>query len=296
MNSTLRRAAWFACALLATAAAADAAQLPAAPAPAPLLAPSQLAAPAAEGSAIRQQRMKKLVAHLLVEPETLARQCRYESEINGAPPDKVVALTFDDGPDPVHTPLILAVLAKYKVPATFFMIGEKADAHPELVSLVAQSPYALVGGHSWSHPNFHDISVNAQLHELARDGRLLPAGADVKLFRYPYGNSTCESNTALHAANFKIVGWNVDSCDWAFDHHGAVDAKEALSCGVLPQNRANYQQHVLASVHAHRGGIILMHEIHAHTIVQLDQIVAQLLADGYSFARMNEPRMAPLLR
>lgn len=293
MNRTPRRAARLASAvalLLATAAMANAAQAPVVPTP------QQLAAPAGEGSIIRQQRMKKLVAHLVVEPETLARQCRYESEINGAPPDKVVALTFDDGPDPIHTPLILAVLAKYHVPATFFMIGEKAEAHPELVRLVAQSPYALVGGHSWSHPNFHDIPVMAQLQELAQDGRLLPASTDARLFRYPYGNSTCESNTALHAANFKIVGWNVDSCDWAFDHHGAVDAKEALSCGVLPQNRANYQRHVLASVHAHRGGIILMHEIHAHTIVQLDQIVAQLLADGYSFARMNEARMAPLLR
>jgi peptidoglycan/xylan/chitin deacetylase (PgdA/CDA1 family) len=252
--------------------------------------------PSVDGSVIRALRMKKLDAHLNVSPETLKQECRFESEINEAPPDKVVALTFDDGPDPVHTPLILAVLAKYHVPATFFMIGEKARAHPELVAQVERAPLALVGGHSWSHPNFHDIPLREQLSELTRSERTPAVAGDVKLFRYPYGNATCAANAALHEAHYKIVGWNVDSCDWAFDHHGAVDAREALVCGVLPQNRANFQEHVLASVRAHRGGIILMHEIHPHTIVQLEQIVVQLLADGYVFARLDEARMAPLLR
>jgi len=252
--------------------------------------------PSEESQITRKHRMKKLEERLTVDAETLHHQCRYESEIAEAPPEKKVLLTFDDGPEPGQTEYILSVLKKYDVPATFFMIGEKVQAHPELVALVRASNHALIGNHSWSHPNFHDIPAAEQTTEVDKTSALLAKTVEEQYFRYPYGNSSCGTNELLKSRGYKIVGWHVDTCDWAFDHKGVVDLKEALSCGVLPQNRDNFFEHVISSVRAHNGGIILMHEIHPNTLKQLDGLVKQLLADGYIFGSLNDAAFAKYLR
>ncbi len=250
---------------------------------------------AEESKTIRQHRLKKLIEHMSIDNDTLHRQCRYESDIAATPPHKTVVLTFDDGPDPEQTKYILSVLEKYNVPGSFFMIGEKAQAHPDLVSLVQASTHAMIGVHSWSHPNFHDISVVEQTTEVEKSVALFAKTTPQKFFRYPYGNSTCDSNQLVKSLDYKIVGWHVDSCDWAFDHKGVVDLKEALSCGVLPQNRENFLEHVLSSVRTHGGGIILMHEIHPNTIRQLDKIVATLQAEGFTFGRLTDVEFEKML-
>ncbi|MFZ6773591.1 polysaccharide deacetylase family protein [Undibacterium sp. SXout7W] len=245
---------------------------------------------------IKQHKLLKLKERLSSDEETLKQHCRYESEIASPPPSKEIALTFDDGPDPVQTEFILSILRKYKVPASFFMIGEKVQAHAELVKLVQDSGYALIGNHSWSHPNFHDITTQEQATEIEKSTSLLSPLNPQKLFRYPYGNSTCETNLQLKQLDQKIVGWHIDSCDWAFDHKGSVDMKEALSCGVLPQNRKNYVEHVVSSVKAHNGGVILMHEIHANTLKSLEEIIQRLIEDGYVFKRLDDQNFQKFLR
>src|SRR2546422_6863677 len=67
--------------------------------------------------------------------------------------EPVVALTFDDGPDPVNTPCLLDLLSAHHARGTFFMIGVHAHQHPELVSRVAAESHAI-GNHSWDHPSF----------------------------------------------------------------------------------------------------------------------------------------------
>lgn len=241
-----------------------------------------------ETTSIKKHRLKKLIEHMNSDQEILKRQCRFESEISISPTRKKIYLTFDDGPEPGQTEHILEVLNKYHVPATFFMIGEKAELHPTLVKLVRQSPLASIGNHSWSHPNFHDIREEKQALEIEKSSTLFSNITDQLLFRYPYGNSSCESNQLLKSRNYKIIGWHIDSCDWAFDHKGSVDLKEALSCGVLPKNRNNFFQHVISSVQVHNGGIILMHEIHPNTLSQLEKLVQKLLDDGFSFGALGE--------
>ncbi len=252
--------------------------------------------PSEESKTIRRHRMKKLEEHLNTDEETLHRQCRYESEIAEAPPEKKLILTFDDGPEPGQTEYILSVLKKHNIPATFFMIGEKVQAHPELLALVQASGHALIGNHSWSHPNFHDIPPAEQALEVDKTAAQLAKTVQAQYFRYPYGNSSCETNELLKSQGYKIVGWHVDTCDWAFDHKGSVDLKEALSCGVLPQNRENFFEHVISSVRAHNGGIILMHEIHPHTLKQLDSLVVRLLEEGYTFGTVSDAEFAKYLR
>ena len=249
-----------------------------------------------EVTQIKKHRMTKLTERLTTDEETLKTSCRYESDIPLAPPAKEVALTFDDGPEPIQTEYILAILKKHRVPATFFMIGEKVQNHPDLVKLVQESDYALIANHSWSHPNFHDISAEEQSLEIQKSNAISETFNTHQLFRYPYGNASCESNQLLKSMGQKIVGWHVDSCDWAFDHKGSVDIKEALSCGVLAQNRNNYLEHVISSVHAHNGGIVLMHEIHPNTLKNLDDIITRLLADGYVFKSLADDHFQKYLK
>ena len=252
---------------------------------------------ASHGAQIHRHRMQRLQDKLTVAPNVLKESCRYESDISTSPPHKRVALTFDDGPDPGQTELILAVLKKHDISASFFLIGEKAQRYPQLVAAIASDGRHLVGNHSWNHPNFHGLAVADQSMEVQKaDEVLAPVLAPRKLFRYPYGNSTCQTNALLKSQGYATVGWHVDSCDWAFDRSGSVDVKEATECGVLPQYRSHYVGHVLSAVRAHSGGIVLMHETHANTVKELDRIITLLLADGYEFGAINEPAFASSMR
>ncbi|HEY1394445.1 MAG TPA: polysaccharide deacetylase family protein, partial [Methylibium sp.] len=221
--------------------------------------------------------------------ESLHQNCRFESAIGTVPPKGRLALSFDDGPDPVATPHILEVLGKHHAPATFFMIGEQAQRHPDLVAQVRAHGEHLIGNHTWSHPNFHEISLPEQSEEIQKAQALLTPNPEGRWYRYPYGNSTCDGNALLHLLDYRIVGWHIDSCDWAFDRNGEVDAQEALECGVLPQYRSNYVEHVVSAARAHNGGIVLMHEIHPNTVRQLDEVLTALESAGFVFVRLDEP-------
>ncbi|RTL51194.1 MAG: polysaccharide deacetylase family protein [Rhodocyclaceae bacterium] len=267
------------------------------PVPTLVASESVLHSPEQETTKIRMHHLNRLSEHLTKTPETLRFHCRYESDIATLPPSRQVALTFDDGPEPGQTEHILEILAKYRIHATFFLIGSKAAEHPELVEKIKASGQHIIGNHSWNHPNFHDISEEEQANEIKKTTDLLEkVGGYTRFFRYPYGNSSCEANALLHSTGYAIVGWHIDSCDWAFDKTGVVDVQEATSCGVLPQNRSDYVEHVVASVRAHNGGIVLMHEIHANTVKQLDHIIARVLADGFVFSLITAQGFQPSLR
>lgn len=241
-----------------------------------------------EQARVKAQHLQRLFNRVNGDPLQLRQSCRYESEIATPPPPRRVVLTFDDGPRPGQTELILQVLQKHGIPGTFFLIGEQAKAHPELVQKILQAGMHTVGNHSWNHPNFHDIPPEQQAQEVLQYEEAANVGPVKYLFRYPYGNATCETNALLRSHGYRIVGWHVDSCDWAFDKDGSVDAHEALSCGVLAQNRHDFVGHVLSSVRAHNGGIVLMHEIHPHTLAQLDQVIVRLQQEGFEFASVED--------
>ena len=249
-----------------------------------------------ESALIHQVHMQRLADRVLLTPEEIKAQCRFESDITTPPPAGKIALTFDDGPEPGATQTILEVLQRHHAPAAFFMIGEKVERHPELVAQVQAQGHHVIASHSWSHPNFHAIAPEVQESELNRGEESLRKVPGPLFFRYPYGNSTCTGNELLRSQGYKIVGWHIDSCDWAFDRHGQVDAKEALECGVLPQNRKDYVAHVLASARAHNGGIILMHEIHPHTVQQLDNLLSELEKAGFSYGSITDPDFQGALR
>ena len=91
--------------------------------------------------------------------------------------EKLIALTFDDGPDPEWTPPVLDALARHGMRATFFVVGERAERHPELVARILAEGHET-GSHSWDHPSLPELSPAAVAEQIARTRAVLrPGGA-----------------------------------------------------------------------------------------------------------------------
>ena len=129
--------------------------------------------------------------------------------------ERVVALTFDDGPSAEVTGQILRTLADKKVKATFFMTGEHASAHPDLVAQIAAAGHAI-GSHSWNHPRLDKLSpaqVTDQV-ERATNAVSVAAGTRVCLTRPPFGLTTPQVDALSAAMGLTTVGWTQNPRDW----------------------------------------------------------------------------------
>lgn len=198
----------------------------------------------------------------------------------GARDDKELALTFDDGPDPTWTPQILDILKAEHVKATFFVIGENAEAYPELVQRIVAEGHD-VGNHTFTHPNLSDTPGAAVELELNATQRLFQAltGRSLRLFRPPYlGDAEPSDESDLQPVEvaqdlgYITVGMHVDPVDWE-----------------LPGVKAILQR-TLAAVHSKnpdiRGNIILFHDAggdRSQTVAALPKVIDTLRAQGYRF-------------
>ncbi len=126
--------------------------------------------------------------------------------------ESVAALTFDDGPHPYFTPMLLDLLAQYGIKATFFMVGEAAVKHKDVVQQVLAQGHAI-GNHSWSHPSFIEIGPGERWTEIRRCEQALHL-ADHRLFRPPYGHQNFRSRMSLYFLRYRVIGWNVAAQDW----------------------------------------------------------------------------------
>ena len=217
--------------------------------------------------------------------------CRFMSSMLVAAPKGIVSLTFDDGPDAQLTPYVLDVLKKYSIKATFFVKGDHAVRQPRILARAVQEGH-IVGNHSWNHPNFWTLPSEEEILQVDETDKVIrPYFGQQKYFRYPFGNSSCDTNAYLHDEGYGIVGWHVDSCDWAYDNKarpGTVPLANARSCEVLPQNYSNFVGHVMQQVNKNHGGVILFHDVHRSTILQLETIVVALKNAGYQFRRIDD--------
>ena len=190
----------------------------------------------------------------------------------------LVALTFDDGPDPDWTPRILDILKEKKAPATFFVIGENAITQPGLLNRIVAEGHEL-GNHSYTHPNMALVSDRGTRLELNATQRLIEAytGRAMRLFRAPYfgdaePTTADELGPALLAQNdgYMNVGLHVDPGDWK---RPGVD--EIVNRTLAQVEGGDIER---------SGNVVLLHDgggDRTQTIAALPRIIDGLRAHGY---------------
>jgi peptidoglycan-N-acetylglucosamine deacetylase len=205
----------------------------------------------------------------------------YFVERMGRVDPKRIALTFDDGPQPIWTPQVLRVLADNNIHATFFLIGQNARMYPELVRQEAAEGHVL-GNHTYLHPDISQIG-NARLRlELNATQRVIESitGYRTLLFRAPYDVDTSPSTAGqlvpLHAVTdmgYLIVGADVDSADYTLPGAGQI------------------AQTVLDGLKSSNANIVVMHDgggIRQQTVEALKIFIPKLRQAGYQFVTVDE--------
>lgn len=131
------------------------------------------------------------------------------------PDDRVIALTFDDGPGP-YTTQIAETLTDLDVPATFFVVGSQAARSPEIVASLAAGNHT-VAGHSWSHRRTGELDDDEVISESERTAELVArlTGHPAPYVRPPYGNDAGRFAAILEPHGLTTVTWSVAVRDWA---------------------------------------------------------------------------------
>jgi len=146
---------------------------------------------------------------------TLRWRVFVDAVVRGPKGARGVVLTFDDGPDPRYTPRILAALAKHSARATFFLVGHKVEAHPEVVRAILDAGHAI-GLHSYAHDRLFSLRGEAAVRaDLERGQAAIAAvaGAAPVLFRPPIGHTNPRIARAADALGLTVVGWTVGARD-----------------------------------------------------------------------------------
>src|SRR5258708_33504042 len=126
----------------------------------------------------------------------------------------MVALTFDDGPQPIFTPQILSVLQLYGVQATFFCIGSQVQEYPESVRNLYESGN-VIGNHAWSHPDLTSLSPAAIRWQIGSTSDALRqvTGVEPTLFRPPYGATNATVRSIAAQLGLAQIAWTIDTDD-----------------------------------------------------------------------------------
>lgn len=149
-----------------------------------------------------------------------------------------IALTFDDGPHPVHTREVLRLLAQYEVRATFFVIGKKVDAHPDVLREIVAAGHEI-GIHGYEHDRLHTLRTPSTIiadASLALDRVEAITGQRPALFRPPVGHISPRTETAARKLGLVLVTWSVSGRDGlasANAHKVAMRVRRGLRPGAI---------------------------------------------------------------
>lgn len=190
-------------------------------------------------------------------------------------PQKLLMLTFDDGPSPQITPQILHALSQYNAKATFFVLGSNAKKWPQLVRQAFQQGHAI-GSHSFSHParaTYKEASI-----ELKRTAHAIEVatGRPPELFRPPYGQTKSALCQMALKQGYVVVLWTISSAD-----------SNPIGADIIARN----------VIHTpNPGDIVLMHDGPGHkaTALALPRILQELTAQGFRFVTIPEFLLASM--
>jgi len=191
------------------------------------------------------------------------------SKIPGNPNEKVVALTFDDGPHGELTPKLLDLLRSYGVIATFFVIGSRAEMYPDITARIAEEGHEI-GNHTWNHRSLVNQSVDQALGSLRQTSEVIAGltGKSCKLVRPPYGHTNYRIRSLLNSNGYYQIMWDVDTRDW----------KDSSPSGILTR--------ILGKVHP--GSIILFHDIHPGALRALPILIPAMKRAGFRFLTVSQ--------
>lgn len=177
-----------------------------------------------------------------------------------------LAITFDDGPHPCYTELLLDGLKERGVHATFFVTGEHAELHPEIIRRMAEEGH-LIGNHTYSHIQLSNANREKFREELIRTSEIITeiTGREVLYVRPPYGTWDKKFETEL---NMFPVLWSVDPLDWCSDSASCITDR------VVKEAQDN--------------DIILLHDYYESSVTAALQVVDELMAQGYEFVTVDE--------
>lgn len=184
--------------------------------------------------------------------------------------EKVVALSFDDGPHPIYTPKILDTLKKYKAPASFFVIGKNIHGNENILQREKAEGH-LVGNHSYCHDFWFDMyGTDKMLDDIqkADDTIEKTIGAKPVLFRPPYGITNPNLKKAIKRGNYITLGWSIRSLDTT------IKDKEKLLSRIGDRLKP--------------GDIILLHDSMEHTANVLPELIETILNKGYQVKGIDE--------
>jgi cellulose synthase/poly-beta-1,6-N-acetylglucosamine synthase-like glycosyltransferase/peptidoglycan/xylan/chitin deacetylase (PgdA/CDA1 family)/spore germination protein YaaH len=198
----------------------------------------------------------------------------------------LIALTFDDGPDPRWTPAILDILKQEQVPATFFVIGKNGQAYPELLRRIVNEGHEI-GNHTFTHPNLGEIPASLAELELNATQRLIESetGRSTVLFRPPYfGDAEADKPQEVEPAfqaqklGYLVVGVRIDPDDWKLPVTPDAIVERTL------QRAADNNSET-------RGQVVLLHDSggdRTATIAALPRLIHELRARGFRFVAVSD--------
>ncbi|WP_047150302.1 polysaccharide deacetylase family protein [Aneurinibacillus tyrosinisolvens] len=188
--------------------------------------------------------------------------------------EKVIALTFDDGPDPRYTRPILKLLEQYRAKGTFFVIGSKAESNPALINEMIQNGHEIAN-HTYRHPQLNAISSLQLQKEIKDTDDIIHAitGIYPSLFRPPGGVYDEKVVEAAKLGNHVVVmwSWTQDTKDWR--NPGAQRIIDKVCKNARP------------------GNIVLFHDAggnRTQTVQAVESILNRLTRDGYRFVTVSQ--------
>lgn len=203
-----------------------------------------------------------------------------------------IALTFDDGPDPVWTPKILDVLKKEGVKATFFIVGENGEENPEVLKRIVAEGHTI-GNHSFTHANLAEVPNRVALLELNTTQRLIESltGRSTRLFRAPYFGDAeprtpdeMEPTARAQDLGYISVGLHLDPDDWKLvNDDGTPHTAEEITNQVFAAAAIKTPEE--------RGSIVLLHDAggdRSATVAALPGVIEGLRAKGYKFTTVAD--------
>lgn len=178
--------------------------------------------------------------------------------------EKVVYLTFDDGPIPELTPWVLDLLQEYNIKATFFCIGSNVEKHPSIYQRILDEGHQ-VGNHSMNHENGFKTQVTSYIESINQANRLIQS----HLYRPPYGRMTKKQESALEG-KYKVIMWSWLSQD--YDNNMSSDEIVAAATKIKPGDILVFHDNVKATDNLKKS---------------LPVILQNLINEGFTFDSIN---------